>query len=83
VKFLRVLLRTIDFAAIIVAFIAFATAVASAVMVGLYNAAKFLFHGISDAWSNGSDRWLLIAVAVSAVWCWFRREALNTPGGKK
>jgi hypothetical protein len=81
VKFLRVLVRVIDYAAIGVAFIAFATAIGAAVMIGLYNAAKFLFHGIADGWSNGSDRWLLIAVAVSAVWCWIRWDALNKPGG--
>lgn len=80
-KFLRVFLRVIDFAALIVAFIAFATALAGAVMVGLYNAAKFLFRGISEGLANPSDRWFLIGVVVAALWCWARWGSLSKPGG--
>ena len=74
-------LRVIDFAAIAVAFITGASALGAAVMVGLYNAAKFLFKGIEEGWANKSDRWFLIAVAVAGLWCWFRRDALRKPGG--
>lgn len=55
-KFLRVFLRAINYAALAVAFIAGATALGAAVMVGLYDAARFLLRGIAEGWAAASDR---------------------------
>lgn len=49
VKFLRAFLKAIDYAALAVAFVASATALGGAVMVALYNAAKFLLRGVGEA----------------------------------
>jgi hypothetical protein len=76
-KLAKKILTGIDYAAFGVSFVALSIAAAGFVIVAIIDGLRFVAKQFDQMIASKEDRWLLVALAASVIWCAFRWKALN------